>query len=168
MIAGRLQGQLRVIMKLKILSMLIILGLLSVMPMIYMGKFDPQVFIAGFSKASSSLAKLTAKVPENVSNAAANEKVQVYRWRDENGVMQFSNIPPPTVFNAEHVLLEPNSNLVQAVKIPEKDEPKQVVQAEPANPYSVKGMKKVMDDARGVEEMLQQSHQERQKMMNNL
>ena len=155
-------------MKFKILSMLVILGLISVMPMVYTGKLDPLAFIANLSKTSSSLAKLTEKVPVNVSNVVASEQVQVYRWRDENGVMQFSNIPPPTVFNAEQVVLEPNSNLLQAVKIPEKDEPKQVVQAESTSPYSVKGMKKVLDDARGVEEMLQQRHQERQKMLNNL
>ena len=139
------------------------------MPMIYTGKFDPLAFIADFSKTSSGLAKLTAKAPKNLSNVVTNEKVQVYRWSDENGVMQFSNTPPPTGTNAEQIVLDPNSNLLQAVKIPEKkEEPKQVAKTESTNPYSVKGMKKVMDDARGVEKMLQQRHEEQQKMMNNL
>jgi len=99
--------------------------------------------------------------------------VQVYKWRDKNGLMQFSNTPPPTVTNAEQIVLDPNSNLIQAIKIPEKEEPKQkepkqVVQTGTANPYSIKGMKKVMDNARGVEEMLHKRHEEQQKMMNNL
>ncbi|NOQ69577.1 MAG: DUF4124 domain-containing protein [Gammaproteobacteria bacterium] len=155
-------------MKFKILSMLIILGVISVLPMIYTGKFDPLVFITGFSDESSGFTKLKAKAPENLSNVVTDEKVQVYKWSDKNGVMQFSNRPPLTVTNAEQVVLDPNSNLVQAVKIPEKEEPKQVVQTESPNPYSVKGMKKVMDDARGVEEMLHKRHEEQQKMMNNL
>jgi len=33
------------------------------------------------------------------------------------------------------------------------------------NPYSVKGMKKVMDDARGIEQMLQKRHEDQQKMI---
>jgi len=155
-------------MKFKILSMLIILGVLSVLPMIYTGKFDPMAFVSGFSNESSGFAKLKAKAANNLSNVVTDEKVQVYKWRDENGVMQFSNKPPPTVTNAEQVVLDPNSNLIQAVKTPEKEEPKQVVQTEPPNPYSVKGMKKVMDDAKGVEEMLLQRHEEQRKMMNNL
>ena len=154
-------------MKFKILSMVIILAVLAVLPMIYMGKFDPMSFVdSGFSKTSSGFA--ASKAPENLSNVVTDEKVQVYKWRDENGVMQFSNAPPANVTNAEQLVLDPNSNLVQAVKTPEKEEPKQVVQVESPNPYSVKGMKKVMDDARGVEDMLRQRHEEQQKMMNNL
>ncbi len=153
-------------MKFKILSIIIILAVLAVLPMIYTGKLDALSFIdSGFSKTSSGFA--TSKTPENISNVVTDEKVQVYKWRDKNGVMQFSNTPPPNVTNAEQLVLDPNSNLVQAVKTPEKDEPKQVVPARSANPYSVKGMKKVMDDARGVEDMLQQRHEEQQKMMNN-
>ena len=153
-------------MKFKILSMLIILGVIAVLPMTYTGKFDPLAFITDFSNESSGFTK--SKAPENISNVVTDEKVQVYKWRDENGVMQFSNTPPPTATKAEQVMLDPNSNLLQAIKIPEKEEPKQVVQIESPNPYSVKGMKKVMDDARGVEEMLLKRHEEQQKMMNNL
>ncbi len=156
-------------MKLKILSMLIILGVLSVLPMIYMGKFDPLAFIdSGFSNGASEFKKLKAKAPKNISNAVSDEKVQVYKWRDENGVMQFSNTPPLNSSQAEQVELDPNKNLVQAVKVPEKEEPKQVVKTEAPNPYSVKGMKKVMDDAKGVEDMLQQRHEDQQKAYNNL
>lgn len=156
-------------MKFKIFSMLVILGVVSVMPMIYMGKFDPLSFFeSGFSKGSSEFSKLQAKAPKNLSNAVTDEKVQVYKWRDENGVMQFSNTPPPTGDAVEQVVLDPNHNLMQAVKVPEEAEVKQQVEAESPNPYSVKGMKKVMDDARGVEELLQQRHEGQQEMIKNL
>jgi hypothetical protein len=156
-------------MKFKILSMLVILGILSVTPMIYMGKFDPLSFIdSGFKTGSSEFKKLKAKAPKNLTSVVSDEKVQVYKWRDENGVMQFSNTPPLSGGNAEQVVLNPNSNLVQAVKVPEKEAPEEVAKTESPNPYSVKGMKKVMDDARGVEGMLRKRHEEQQKAYNNL
>ncbi len=156
-------------MKFKIFSMLIILGVVSVMPMIYMGKFDPLSFFeSGFSMGGSEFSKLKAKAPKNLSNIVTDEKVQVYKWRDENGVMQFSNTPPPTGGAAEQVVLDPNSNLMQAVKVPAEEEVKQEVEAESPSPYSVKGMKKVVDDARGVEELLQQRHEGQQEMIKNL
>ena len=156
-------------MKFKIFTMLVILGVLSVMPMIYMGKFDPMAFFdTGLSKGVTEFKSLKAKVPKSLSNGVTDKNVQVYKWRDKNGVMQFSNTPPPTVTNAEPVLIDPNKNLVKAIKIPEKEEPKAVAKTEIPNPYSVNGMKKVMNDAKGVEALLQKRHEEQQKMMGNL
>jgi len=141
----------------------------SVMPMIYMGKFDPLSFLeSGFSMGGSEFTKLKAKAPKNLSNAVTDEKVQVYKWRDEHGVMQFSNTPPPTGDAVEQVVLDPNHNLMQAVKVPEEVEVKQQVEAESPNPYSVKGMKKVVDDAKGVEQLLQQRHESQQQMLKDI
>lgn len=156
-------------MKFKILSMLVILGVLSVMPMIYMGKFDPLSLIdSGFSMPGSEFKKLQAKAPKNMSNVVTDKKVQVYKWRDENGVMQFSNTPPPAGGAAEQVVLDPNSNLMQAVKTPVEEVPEPTAETETPNPYSVKGMKKVMDDARGVEDLLQKRHQGQQQMLKDI
>jgi len=158
-------------MKLKILLMLITLAMLSVMPMIYMGKFDPGAFFdAGFSKGASEFNKLKAKAPKSLSSVVSDKKVRVYKWRDEHGVMQFSNTPPPEVSNAEQVVLDPNSNLVQAVKVPVKEEEKSApaVATDMPNPYSVKGMKKVMDDAKGIEGLLQKRHEEQLKMLSDI
>jgi hypothetical protein len=152
-------------MKMKILSLIVILGIMAVTPMIMTGKFDPMAFL---DDGSSEFSKLKAKAPKNLSSAVTDEKVQVYKWVDEHGTMHFSSTPPPEVSNAERVVLDPNSNLVQAVKVPEKEEAKHTAQTSSPNPYSVKSMKKVMDDARGVEEVLQKRHEDQQKMMNNL
>jgi hypothetical protein len=156
-------------MKFKILSMLVTLGILSVIPMIYMGKFDPQAFFgSGLDSSLSDLQKLKAKAPKSFSNAVTDEKVQVYKWRDENGVMQFSNTPPTSGAVAEQVVLKPNSNIVQAVKIPEKEAVAEEVNSSAPNPYSFQGMKKVMDDAKGVEQLLQNRHEQQQKMLNDI
>ena len=144
--------------------MLVILGLLSVMPMIYMGKLDPLALIdfdidfGGFGKQGTG----------RLSSVITDEKVHVYKWRDQNGVMQFSNEPPPLSVDAEQIVLDPNSNVIQAVKVAEKEEVAPVVKAESASPYSVNGMKKVVDDAKGVEQVLQKRHEEQQKVIENL
>lgn len=157
-------------MKLKILLMLITLGVLSVAPMIYMGKFDPTaLFDSGLRKGSSEFKKLKAKAPKSLTNVVTNEKVQVYKWRDKNGVMQFSNTPPVSGAKVEQIELNPDKNLIQAVKVPVKQEKEQeAAKVEKPNPYSVKGMKKVMDDAKGIEELLKKRHEDQQNMMNNL
>jgi len=156
-------------MKLKILSMLVTLGILSITPMIYMGKVDPLSFFDSISRDGfPDLGKLKAKAPKNFSNAVTDEKVQVYKWRDENGVMQFSNTPPANGATAEQVVLNPNSNVVQAVKVPEQEVATEADESETPNPYSVEGMKKVMNDAKGVEQLLQKRHEEQQKMLNNI
>ena len=150
--------------------MLIILGVMSITPMIYTGKFNPMEFLgSGFSSGASKFESLKAKAPANLTNVVTDEKVQVYKWRDKNGVMQFGNTPPPSVRNAQMVELNPNSNVVKAVKVPVVEEkPEASTAVEQPGPYSVKGMKKVMDDAKGVEQMLQQSHDQRSKALNNL
>ncbi len=157
-------------MKLKILSMLIILGILSVTPMIYMGKFNPmEFFSSGLNGTTSTFEKLKHKAPENLTSVVTDEKVQVYKWRDEKGVMQFSNTPPHTGKNAQQIELNPNNNVVSAVKVPVKEAtPDSPGDSGQPGPYSVKGMKKVMDDAKGIEQMLQQSHEQRTEILNNL
>ena len=156
-------------MKFKILSMLVTLGILSVIPMIYMGKFDPQAFFgSGLDSGLSDLQKLKAKAPKGFSNAVIDEKVQVYKWRDEHGVMQFSNTPPASGAAAELVEFSPNNNVVQAVRVPEHEAAVDEVSTSAPNPYSINGMKKVMDDAKGVEQLLQNRHEQQQKMLNDI
>lgn len=157
-------------MKFKIFSMLVILGFISVLPMIYMGKFDPMSFFdSDMSSGMSEFQQLKAKAPKGITSVVTDKKVQIYKWRDEHGRMQFSNTPPPQGGNAEQVVLDPNKNIIQAVKIPPKEEEKKsLAKTEMPNPYSLQGAKKVMKDAKGVEQMLQDRHDAQQKMMDGL
>ena len=148
--------------------MLVILGLLSVTPMIYMGKLNPLAMID--SSFDFDFSRFVSKGAKNLSGVVTDEKVRVYKWRDENGVIQFGNEPPlSSSIDSEQIMLDPNSNVIQAVKVAEKEEEvKSVVKTESANPYSVNGMKKVVDDANDVEEVLHRRHAEHQKMMDEL
>ena len=155
-------------MKFKIITMLVILGLLAVTPMIYMGKLNPLAVID--SVFDFDFSRFVSKGAKNLFGVVTDEKVRVYKWRDENGVIQFSNEPPlSSSIDSEQIMLDPNSNVIQAVKVAEKEEEvKPVVKTESANPYSVNGMKKVVDDAKDVEEVLQRRHAEQQKMMDEI
>jgi len=157
-------------MKFKLIMMLATLVVLSVLPLVMMGKFDPMAFFdSSLSKGASEFNRLKAQAPKNLTSVVSDKKVQVYKWRDEHGVMQFSNVPPPSGDGAERVVLDPDSNLVQAVKVPEKKEvQKTAVQAERPNPYSIKGMKKVMDDAKGIEGLLQKRQAQQQQALDGL
>ena len=157
-------------MKFKIFSLLVILGIISVMPLIYMGKLDPMAIIETAPRLDIGFKKIQEKVSENISNVVSDEKVQVYKWRDQNGVMQFSSEPPSTTADVERVVLDPDINVIQAVNLPEQDsvEEKKVAITETPNPYSIKGMKKVMDDAKGLEQVLQQRDEEQQKILDGL
>lgn len=157
-------------MKFKIFSMLVILAALSIMPMIYMGKFDPVATIDSMlSNGTSEFEKFKVKAPKNLTSIVSDKKVQVYKWRDKRGVMQFSNTPPADGGQAEQVELDPNKNIVDAVKMPvQENTGKEMAKTESPNPYSPKGMKKVMDDAKGIEQLLKQRDEDQQNMLNNL
>ncbi len=149
--------------------MLATLGILSVMPLIYMGKFEPMAFFDdNIDKATAGLSRLKTNLPEGIANVVAEEKVQVYKWRDKHGVMQFSHTSPPTVHNAEAMLIDPNKNLIKAIKSPKREEAKTAVTTQTASPYSVSGMQKVMNEASGVENLLNSRHQQQQKMLDGL
>lgn len=153
-------------MKSKIIMMLVVLVGLAVTPMIMKGEFDPMAFFSG--GGTSEFAKLKAKAPKGLSSVVTDEKVQVYKWRDKNGVMQFSNTPPPDSTKGEMVELNPNSNIISATKVIKKETVKKEAQIKAPSPYSMKGMKKVMDDARGVEDLLKNRHESQQKALKNL
>jgi len=152
-------------MKFKIIMMLVALVGLAVTPMIMKGEFDPMAFFGG---GLSEFEKLKAKAPKGLSSVVTDEKVQVYKWRDKNGVMQFSNTPPPASVKGERVELNPNSNIIKAIKVEKKETAKKEASIKVPSPYSVKGMKKVMDDARGIEDLLKNRHENQQKALKNL
>jgi len=156
-------------MKFLIFKMFVTLGVLIALPLIYMGKFDPVSFFDSVTSGGmSEFNALKAKAPKSLSSVVTDEKVQIYKWRDKHGVMQFTNTPPPADKNAERVELNPNSNIIQAVKIPAAEEPKAVAKIERPNPYSVGGMKKAIDAAKDVEKMMKERQEKQMEMLGNI
>ena len=155
-------------MKSTIISMLIILVVMIAVPMVMFGEGDLAKKL-GFG-GSNLIEDLRAKAPKNIKPAVTDKRVEVYKWIDEHGVTQFSNTPPPEGGQSEKLVLSPDTNVMDAVKIPEKESQTasgpQVFQI--GNPYSPGGMKDVVDSAKGMQDMVDQRKADQDKMIKDM
>jgi hypothetical protein len=155
-------------MKSTIISMIIVLCVLAIIPMFLLG--DNSV-LARFGLDVFSGSDEHAKVPKNLTSVTTDEKVQVYKWRDQYGVMQFTNTPPPQTQQAELVVLTPDTNIVKAVEVPE-EEPEQK-RSRPAvmmtgNPYTPGGMKDLLDTTSSLATDMNQKQIDQQQLMDQI
>lgn len=154
-------------MKSTIISMIIVLCVLATVPMLLVGDND---LLARFG-LDQFFGSGEPRVPQNITNVTTDEKVQVYKWRDEHGVMQFTNTPPPETSQAELVELTPNTNIVKAIDVPE-DEPEQASGGprvmSVGNPYTPGGMKELVDTTSSLADQMNQKQLEQQKLMEQI
>lgn len=155
-------------MKSTIISMVLVLCVLAIAPLLLLGEGG---ILDRFGFDIFSSPELSAKPPKNMTNVTTDKKVQVYRWRDEHGIMQFSNTPPPDAQQAEIVELTPNTNIVKAVEVPEEEEeekrsgPKVMTVG---SPYTPGGMKDLLDSTSSVNEGLSERQLEQQKLLEQI
>jgi hypothetical protein len=155
-------------MKSTIISMIIVLCVLAIIPMFLL---DDNSVVARFGLDVFSGSDEHAKLPKNLTSVTTDEKVQVYKWRDQYGVMQFTNTPPPQTQQAELVVLTPDTNIVKAVEVPE-EEPEQK-RSGPAvmktgNPYTPGGMKDLLDTTSSLATDMNQKQLEQQQLMEQI
>ena len=107
-----------------------------------------------------------AALPElgSSKNLLPARKETAYRWRDENGVIHYSSEPPPNA-EAEKLEVDPSTNLIQGLELKEKQASEDKEKpAEPempkANPYNPETIKKLFDDAKKVQETLDQRYKD--------
>ena len=155
-------------MKSTIISMIIVLCVFAIIPMFLLG--DDSV-LAKFGLGAFSGSEERPKLPKNLTNVTTDEKVQVYKWRDKYGVMQFTNTPPPEAQQAELVELTPNTNIIKAVEVPE-EEPEQKRTGPSVmmtgNPYTPGGMKDLLDTTSSLAEGMNQKQLEQQQLMDQI
>jgi hypothetical protein len=155
-------------MKSTIVSMIIVLCVLAIIPMFLI---DDSSVLANFGLNAFTGSGERAKPPENLTTVTTDEKVQVYKWRDQYGVMQFTNTPPPQTRQAELIELTPNTNIVKAVEVPE-EEPEQK-QGGPrvmmtGNPYTPGGMKDLLDTTSSLATDMNQKQIDQQQLMEQI
>lgn len=155
-------------MKSTIISMLIVLCVMAVVPMFLFGDKDLMSRF-GFGP-KDELSELRAKAPKNFTSVTTDKQVTVYKWRDEFGVMQFSNTPPPEGGPADTVVLTPDTNVVKAIKMPEAEPEKKTgpVVMSTRSPYTPGGMKDLLDNTSQLKDTLNQQQMEQQKMMEQM
>ena len=155
-------------MKSTIISMFIVLIVMITIPMFLFGDGDlAQKFGFGTGDAAENLRD---KAPKNIRAVVTDKEFEVYKWVDEHGVTQFGGKPPQVGTASEKIILSPNANVIDAVKMPEKEA---LETAKPqvysvGSPYSPDGMKKLVDDSMNVQEMLNQRQADQDKMMQGM
>ncbi len=98
-----------------------------------------------------------------------------YKWYDADADVQFTTEPPPDGIEYTIKGYDPNTNVIQAVKLPEKKaEAKAQVSSqkktgsavETGSPYSKEGIKKLFEDAKNIEKQLNQRMQNQESAIN--
>ncbi len=153
--------------------MLIILVLLSVAPLIYMDRFNRSSFFTSLRlNAGTLMHKLKSiknDVPVIVNHVAEQATITVYQWKDSHGVTQFGDRPPRNAIDVKAVSVKQNKNIIDAVKVlpePAVEEKSKTYRAH--NPYSIHGMKKVIDDARNIDGLLKKHRQAQARAIKHL
>lgn len=158
-------------MKSTIISMIIVLILMIVVPMVLFGDNEiAKKFGFGVSSKNDAKEDLQDKAPKNIQTVVTDKKVEVYKWADKHGVIQFSNEPPQDGSESEKMVLSPNTNVLDAIKITKK-EPEKAAKPQVINlgsPYSPGGMKKMVDDSTNLQDQLNQRQTEQDKILQDL
>ena len=107
---------------------------------------------------SSVADAVSSAIPDSVDEVASESKNDVYRWVDEDGTVHFGEAPPGSI-EFESVSLDPEMNIIQSVEVEmaEKEAPKKV--ESPKDPLQFRGAKKLMDDAKDVQRLLDERYQ---------
>lgn len=155
-------------MKSTIVSMFIVLIVLMIVPMFLLNN-EEYLQKLGFG-GDSNMEDLKAKAPKNIETVTTDRRVEVYKWVDDSGVVQFTNTPPMEGRASEKIVLSPNTNVMDAIKIPE-EEPE--VASGPTvytlgNPYTPGGAKELIDQSMKLQEQMNQQQVEQEKMMQDM
>jgi len=98
-----------------------------------------------------------------------------YKWYDSEGNIQFTTEPPADGIEYTRKGFDPDANVIQAVKIPAREakaEESTPVQEKPAGPedavipYSADSIKKLFEETRNIEKLLNQRTKDQQSALN--
>lgn len=116
----------------------------------------------------------TGKMPSfsisapKLSNVLPAKKENAYKWTDANGVVHYSSEPPELAQTAEILELDPNANIIQGLPERQEAETNKQKPSAPAlpqgNPYNPATVKKLIDDAKNVQTMLNKRGEEMNKL----
>ncbi len=101
-------------------------------------------------------------LPESIPLKVDDGNSIIYQWKDNDGNIQFTNSPPPAGVEYSEKGYDPNTNVIQSVKLPETEsestetEKKNEITAPDSitSVYSPEKINKLFDDAKNVEKLL--------------
>lgn len=101
----------------------------------------------------------------SVESLTSGGKTQVYKWVDENGVIHYSQEPPPEEAQAQSLELDPANLNVMAAPVPQEAPASSPVVG---GPSSFDDGKTPIEKAREAAELLQARDQAQKKMLDSL
>lgn len=150
-------------------------GSMSYMNYLTSGKMNlpfNKFFQDGPTSVIDVLQQKAESVSEDVSaSVKTTEPQKIYKWQDEYGQWHYGNQPPENITNAESLTINQNQNIMDAVKEPESaavqtetvtTEPKKVTTP---NPYSPEQVKKAIEDAQNVQNLINERFESQKKML---
>jgi hypothetical protein len=99
---------------------------------------------------------------DNISRGTGREDI-IYQWRDADGEINFTSSPPPEGIQYTSKGYDPDTNLIQSISV--KEEQSEILEtpaaatqikkpADIGNPYSPQNVEKLINDAQGVQQVL--------------
>ena len=113
----------------------------------------------------------TAKVPQNVTAVTTDKDVEIFKWRDEQGVMHFGERPPEFDTIVEKVDLRTNENVMKAVKVTRdvvESADTGIQQVNVDNPYSPEGMSQLLQQTQALTDSINKQQEGKKEMLDNI
>ena len=97
-------------------------------------------------------------------------KTKIYSWRDKEGNMHFTNVPPENGGETDTMQVNPNMNVMQTSKPPQEevvDSPKKEDSGVPdaQSLYTPEGINRLLEDAKNVEAVSRQRIEEHNRII---
>ncbi len=162
-------------MKKLLIKVVLLVGIMLTVPYYLLGAGSMPDFLKDFLGSKTEKPAL----PGDLSSVTTDKNVTVYKCRDQSGQVQFSDVPCGDA--SETIHLRPDTNVVKAVKVPEKEEEDggsslislgskkdKDGNVELPNPYSPEGVQQIIKDAQQAAETLNKRNEDAAKLMERM
>ncbi len=159
-----------------IIVILLMFGLSNYANYLMTGK-TPDISFEKPSLPKIDMSKLTGSVSEkfdSIKKEKSTEDTYLYKWRDAKGVIHYtSEKPSKNIANIESIKINNDTNVVPSVSSNEEESVQQQSVASelpteiPPNLYSPEGVKQLIDQAKNVQNQMNEQFQEQENIINN-
>jgi Domain of unknown function (DUF4124) len=106
----------------------------------------------------------------NIENAVVEKDVTVYQWVDADGITHYGGTQPTGAGSYTKKQIHANTNVINAIKTAEeKEEESQKSRvSRVGSVYSPEGVKDLMKDAEGVNDIMENRVSEQEKILNEI
>lgn len=134
----------------------------------------PELQNINISKLADSLSDKVDAVKNRVTPKTKKTETYLYKWRDEKGVIHYtSEKPADEIKNLESIKIDNQTNVVPAVSDNSANvEPRQEQSANssttiPNNLYSPEGVKQLFDQAKNVQNLMNEQFSQQEQVLDN-